>query len=90
MSLLSAWVGFAVASALLVLGCALWRVATVLRGVIQSALVAAESLNGLTRQVDVAQLAKALAEAARSRDETTRPFRGRPYDPHLGGGGKLS
>jgi hypothetical protein len=67
MNLLGASVGFAVALALVVLGCSLWRATTALRHGIQVALVAAESLNGLTRQLDLAQLAKALAEASRER-----------------------
>ena len=88
MSLLSASVGFAVSLALVVLGCALWHAATVARDGIRAALVAAESLNALTRLVDVAQLAKALAEASRNRQAATGERW--PYDPRVGGGRQLS
>jgi hypothetical protein len=76
MSVPGASVGFAVALALVVLSCALWRATTARRYGVQAALVAAESLNALTRRVDRAQLARALAEASRKRHETAVIRRG--------------
>jgi hypothetical protein len=50
-----------------VLGYALWRATTALRFGIPAELAAAEPLNALTRQLGLAQPAKALAEAIRER-----------------------
>jgi hypothetical protein len=62
MSVPGASVGFAVALAPAVLGCALSCATTTRRHGMQAALVAAESLSALTRQANLAQLARALAD----------------------------